>query len=426
MKNWLFVFGAALAIIGCGGSGGSGTTGGGDGGGDGGGTGDSTISVNLPGGPGAITVYFLTGQGRAPGDLSATIRRVFLQDSQGVVETILNPNRALALGQYTLQGIDLNVPMSSTQNSRVFGQFPLDVNKVRVEQPDGSLRSFPTTGQALTGETNLFPLDARAFLGRRAAIQIYLDDAMLSVVGNDVVFDQALFEERNLDPGTGAIQGFLSDMVGFDISGMANRPTLSNGAMATRVFFSGDAIALGAGPGSGSLELLTPDSDLPIEGNYAAPQNVPGAQIPFGTYSLVQPNPTDLTGTMKITALQGTWYDYSRVFNSIGAFEFIAFPSSQDDEFQDVIVIVRNTAGQITNCYFGFVDYARGDFAIFPLANVIEGTIDGELTGTISNLAGIGDTTIAANVRQGRFAFHAGQTLPAGFRQNGRFVVYRR
>lgn len=424
LKNWVFAFVAALIVMGCGGGGGgNGGAGGGPGGG-GGTTGDSTIAAAVPAGPGQMSVVFLTGQGRAAGDLSATIRRVFFEDNLGVVETQLSPHRVLNLGEYTVQSIPLNVPMSSTQNGRSFNTFSLDVDKVRVDNGDGTFTEHPTTGVAISGATNQFPLEARSLLGRSSAIQIYLDDATISVTGGGVQFDKALFESQNLSPLTGSIPSFLSDFVGFDISNMPNRPRLSNGLTATKVMFSGDGIGLATGSSNGAFEVLTPDDS--IEGVYAAPQDIPGTAIPFGTYSLVQPDPRDLTGTAKITALQGIWYEYGRVFNGIGTFEMITFPSSRDEEVQDLIAVVRNDSGVITNFYFGFVDLAAKDFALYPLSNVVSGDVDGEITGTLNSLQGVGDTNTPANVRSGRFAFNAGQALPAGFRQTGRFVVYRR
>lgn len=420
LKNWVFAFVAALIVMGCGGGGGgNGGAGGGPGGG-GGTTGDSTIAAAVPSGPGQMSVVFLTGQGRAAGDLSATIRRVYLAPD---VKTELAAEKVLNLEEYTVQSIPLNVPMTSTQNGRSFNTFSLDVDKVRVDNGDGTFTEHPTTGVAISGATNQFPLEARSLLGRQTAIQISFDKT-ISVTGGGVQFDKALFEAINLSPLTGSIPSFLSDFVGFDISNMPNRPRLSNGLTATKVMFSGDGIGLATGSSNGAFEVLTPDDS--IEGVYAAPQDIPGTAIPFGTYSLVQPDPRDLTGTAKITALQGIWYEYGRVFNGIGTFEMITFPSSRDEEVQDLIAVVRNDSGVITNFYFGFVDLAAKDFALYPLSNVVSGDVDGEITGTLNSLQGVGDTNTPANVRSGRFAFNAGQALPAGFRQTGRFVVYRR
>ena len=86
-KLALALVAASFVVVGCGGGGG-----GGNGGGGGGVPPPSGGSfVKLPLNPGQVAFSYLTGAGRAPGDMTAIVRRAVLADEFGEVETILNP-----------------------------------------------------------------------------------------------------------------------------------------------------------------------------------------------------------------------------------------------------------------------------------------------------------------------------------------------
>src|SRR5688572_24002856 len=108
LRKWAFLWAAVAAlVIGCstggGGGGGTTTTGGGT-------TGQSTAVPNIPNVPAMLSVFYLTGQGRAAGSATAVIRRLFFTDQFGLVETILNPERYIGLDAYTSQSIDVSAP----------------------------------------------------------------------------------------------------------------------------------------------------------------------------------------------------------------------------------------------------------------------------------------------------------------------------
>jgi hypothetical protein len=415
LNKWALTFAAAAAvtIVGCGGGGGGGVGGPGPGP-----VGDSIATVNLPVSVGQVNVSYLTGQGRAAGDITAVINRQVLSDDFSQVETILNPSRMLALGGYTHQTINVNVP---TTNSRWMDTFFLNVLQLRVDDGFGGFTTIGGAGQPVVfGEFNLL---ARVLPGRFTSVPIFLDDAMITVENGQVEFDQELFELRNYDEETEAINGFIADYVRFDISNVADRPPLPSGGFASFVYFSGDAIALSDQGPTGIFEVLTPIGF--VEGRFGPPGTIGGQPTP-GTYSLVQPDPRDLTNIARITSLMGIWREFGAVFNNLGTFEFITFPNSEDDHMHDVVLVARSGAGAITQLYFGQADLDAGTFTAFPISQVTEGGIEGEITGTLETYRDGTGTLVDDHhlVRQGRFTI--GGTLPAGFRSAGRFVVFRR
>lgn len=429
LRKWAFLFAAAsVAVVGCGG-----------GGNDGGtpnpiepGIPGTNVAVNLNPDFGRVEVSYLTGQGvgpLAPGDLSAFIDLLILEDQYGQIGSF-NQQKQLSLRGFDNEIIGVTVPFAELPTrTRLFEQFTLDLQGVRQESfTPGQFTDFPAP------EPVTFASRIRTFPGRTTSVSVVLDDSIIFLDDTGTLtLDVERFRERNgLFTTTDAIRGFLSDYVSFDLAAvpLADRPQFSDGTPAGRLLVSGDNYALATAETgtNGRIEVLTADLQAPISGNFGPASSVGGRPTP-GTYSLLQADPTDISGIARVVALQGTWRDYQTVLSGVGAFEFITFPNSRDNESHEIVIIQRNLqTGAIANLYFGFADLATGTFNAFPVGNLDDGDVAGEITGTLTNLSNSigGATNQPDRVRFGTYAFTGGQTLPAGFPTQGTFVVFRR
>ncbi len=456
-----------VALVGCGGGGGgSNTTNGGTtAGGTTAGTGATTVAqVNLANVPGKVDVTFLTGAGRAVGDRTAVVRRIQLQDANGVVEPPFAEKR-LVLNRYSSQILDLNVPNVGT--SRLFTNFQFDVLRYESEDDNGA---GGTTITPYTSVGNLpanIPAAIRVFPGRTTHVPFFLDVDALGISDTESApsFKIARFNAINFRPEEeNTLKGRLADYMAFDITGLgaSDRPTLSNGNPATRVLFSGDGYAASDGDPFGgtavNFEPVLPGGQTDvIIGRLAGPSQIPSqggteGETP-GTYSLIQADPSDVNSTLprNITSLQGIWREHFRQrLNSTGqivesgylkdvhGFEMIAIPSSNDDGRQDVVAVSENVVTNangtkravVTNCYFGYIDYDQSKFFLYPIKNLF-GTntgsnLQGEVSGTISATTTSGGvaTLLPGSIANGKFAFTTG--APNGFPSSGGFVVLRR
>ncbi len=446
MRKWALILSAlSVALVGCE-LNGRGDGGAGGGGGGGGGVTLSSANTTLLNTPGRIETTYNTGQGRAPGSPTAVVNRVrFVDDvfpvgdTRNNVETLLTPPRNLLLDGYSSQLVAVNAPMtnlgfSGPLNGRLFDTFRLDVDHLLIELAGGGFQTVNGPGgQAAVFE--LFDANVLALAGRMTSIQIFLDDAMLNFDGTDIVFDRALFEAANLtDDGNGnmIIMGHIGDYIAFDISSVASKPTMTNSAAATMVWFSGDGIALSGDVGTGAeyMEVLTPLSP-PIEGLFNPPAPLPGGSAP-GTYTLRQVDPRDLSSLARITALTGTWKPYvdsnpaKSPFLNLGTLEAFAFPQSLDDTKFDLVVVSRSLGGTITNMYFGQANLDTNTFSIWPIAQVDDGDGANEVSGFISGLLDRNGSTPASarHARSGNLTITAGG-VPSGFTTTMRFIVYR-
>jgi hypothetical protein len=437
LNRWAFLLAAAgIVLIGCGGSGG--------GAGGGGGTtgGDPSINPTVFNTPGHVNVTYDTGAGRVPGSQTAVIRHFYLQDAIGLVETTLLSEMYLGLDKYTSQALVLDVPMGGFNPllaNRKFASFPLEILSFIVEQSNGSQIRYDDPNGPIFTDT--FALGATAMPGRHTSIQIFLDDQTIfyDEFLQQVVFDRPRFETLNYDTFDNQINGFLSDFISFDISSVGSRPQLTSGQFATRVYFSGDQVALSLNPvvGGAAMEVLTPLAP-PIEALVSPPQ-----QNPFpadGTYTLRQPDPRDLTGVARLTALQGIWRPYidsdlnRSLFLNVGQFFCVTLPRSADDGVHEILFVARNLAGQITDMYYGQADFVEvapglfdGTFSAWPIENIDDGSPVGEVTGTFTSVntrSGIGSPAFK-DIRTGTFAFDIGQILPSSFQTSGPFFVGR-
>jgi hypothetical protein len=421
---------AAVVVIGCqgGGSGGVATTGATATTG-----GDNTATANLTVPAGLINVFYITGQGRAAGSPTAVIRRVYFEDEFDVVEPLIMPERQLGLDAYSVQTVEISAPITQV-NSRFFDTFTLEVSKIRKEQAGGGYVEYGgASNQPIL--IDQFDLHMRVFPSRTTSLAVFLNDAMLDIDENAVpqpalVWDRQLFIDTNFDPFEGKMLAFISDYVAFDISAMAtgDRPVMSSGPFASKVYFSGDGQALSVSGSTGVFEVLIPSGH--IDGTFNGP--VPPANI--SSYTLTQIDPRDLLGVAKITSLQGTFRNYQEVLNNISRFEFITFPTSIDDEKQELVIIERNGGGAIIRMHFGEVDLLNGTFNAWPIANIDDASTDFEITGTVSGFVnrngtpiGVASSDDADDVRAGTFTFDTPDPdLPASYATTGRFVVFRR
>ena len=427
LRKWGFfgVAGAAL-LVGCAGSGSGGGT---ATGGTATGGGAASAIVNLPDRPAFVQVGYATGQGRSlaatrASDFTAIVRRVVLNDQYGSVTNPLDPELVLPLAGYQFQTKNLNVSFTG-QNSRLFESIPLDF--LRFESGGGTIptpSAFPIS----------FPARVQTMPSRSTLIPIYVDDAIFTIDSTGaVVFNQALFTAIN-QPGGAAIKGFFNDYVSFDLTNLApaDRPLLSNGTPAGRIYFSGDNYAISDAGTAGLYEALTLNVAEPIEGTFGPPGTggTPGGSAGHaGTFTLTVPNPTnvDPTVTMRTVALQGTWQDFTSVFTNISNFEVLSFPSSSDNNIQELVAIVR-TGTNVTNLYYGYADLELGQFHLFPVKNIVNADITGELTGTVSSLTTLNGSSTASfqSARYGSYTFTGGAALPSGFKSSGRFTIFRK
>ena len=428
----------AGVLVGCAGSG---TTGGSSGGSGGGTSGlPATSIVSITGNEanyGHVDFGFLTGQGRgiSNGRVASTfagvVRRAELTDEIGLVINPLDPALTLPLVGFQFQTKSLNVPFVDAANNRLisrqFTSYDLDFLKFQNNGSDLSVpANFPFT----------IPTRIRALPGRSTMLPIYVDDAIFSIdpITGNVLFDSGIFNAVNRPDGK-PIKSFLNDYVSFDLTGMnaSDLPVMNDGVTpAGRVYFSGDNYAISEAGNSGNFEALTLDVTNPIMGLFGPPGSG-GAGRPghAGTFSLYTPNPTnpDPTVTMDIVALQGTWREYQSVLSNVSNFEIITFPSSDDNNLQEMVAFTR-TNGVITNLYYGQANFAatatKGSFQLWPVKNLPSADISGEIDGELSNFLNkdAKATTSFIGTRYGSYTFTSG-SLPAGFKSSGSFTVFR-
>lgn len=442
MKNWV-VLGLAVAALvgaGCGGDGDNG------GGGGGGGTVEASVNTALfysgpiPK-PGYLDITYNTGQGRGRGGLgpTANLKRVVLEDNaygtgdaRNTVRTLLNPERVLGLDLYTSQSVPLNAPMdgfSINLNNRRFEEFALEIESVffNGSSYNGSF------GSSLFNE--IFPFSATLLPGRTTSVQIFLNDAMFEEDGfGGLNFLRSEFEDQNLNPDSLALEAHLADYLAFDISNVPYAPLMTTSTQSTTLYMSGDAYGLSDTPqiGDTEFEVLVPET--PDPGSVLGICNLAPSFPPNSpnTYNLKVIDPRNLQNNSFITSLQGTWKwwhdpdnaSQSPILNP-GDFVFITFPQSTDISTQDC-VLLGLSGGVIVDCYFGEVDLSSNTFNAWPISEIVKGTTNDEIVGSIGNYvyrSGTGITTVR-DIRSGDFSVTGG-SAPATFPATGKFIVYR-
>jgi hypothetical protein len=474
LKKWAIVcaVAAGAAMVGCGGSSGGGPvtkTGGG------GTTRKPAATVTIPNEFAAlIYVSFLTGQGRALGDVYLNVENAFVNDTynkRNVQATDNSPLR-LHLAAYTLQykPIDDTTtdPVSgiSYPNSETFSQFTLLPFSAAVEQAGGYVGLYPPS-QSAAGDPGVYapdpatfpqtvPIRLTTFPGRDSNLPVFIDDSMVSIDSNNLgTLNVAQFDAVNLvtssDPTVnGKIPGYIMDYIQFDLSKVpaANTPSLMvSGKKATHFYLSGDNYAMSDDTSSvttGHFEQLTLDPSNPLDGYmYTTPSSVTGAnQFPGldfpSTYDLRQANPSDLTGVSKITSLYGRWRPLTTLMNLQNTtFDIIIFPNSNESYTQssptDAVAIVHNNPAnpsQITNMYAGYAYYDANSgkpmARLYPLPAFVQASTAGEVDYDLSAFTDINgnSTTSEASIRNGTYTLVSGSP-PSGFGTSGTFVVFR-
>ncbi len=455
MRKWAFLYSAAaLAVIGCGGSGNgshaTNTTGGGT-------TGNTaTVAIKLSNlstsAPGSIAVAFLTGQGRAVGDLSATVQQLRFYDQYGEVTNPLGPQISCPLTGFQNNIVYVSVPFSG-QPSRSFSTFNLDFLNFHEETDSPVMGDFSVL-QEPAALPKGYPASVRTFPGRVTSLPVFIDDSMFTVdTVNPLLVDynESQFLLANGATSANPMKGFLSDFVAFNLSGYTNTallPTLAattgiaGGTTAVRVFFSGDVYAIADGFTSGAnFEALTLDPTLPIGGVLGSAGTIttgPTGSLPHaGTYSLLQLNPTDLTQTLKVVAGQGIWREHKTVLRqsngaALGAGSYvITFPSSNDNNMQEMVAFTQDANANISALYFGFIDLDALTFNLYPIGDIVSGSTAGGIDGTLGQLNDrYGHATTSPDlVHSGAFAFNSSDGSSAAATQvgfkNGTFYVFR-
>jgi hypothetical protein len=433
----------AAILIGCGGGGGgksstvtTGTTG------VPGATqpGDSIEMVNLPAPSqpaGRINVAYLPLQGRGLSDLTVTLRNIeFALGAQSFIEPLASPVTFITNGNQVQQK-SASVPVVDG-NSQRFDTFDLNVDTV-TDVPNNF--TVGSTDSPFINEMP-FPASISVFPSRESTMPVFLNDGMFNIVEPDPVAEPPITESITFLPDVftsangSPMNGFISDFLSFDISQMgAKRPLMSTGAVANRVYFSGDKFAFSVAGPSGYFEMLTEDATHPKAGEFQDPAVINNIQTP-GVWRTQVPDPTDPTHTAQITELFGIFrfmvdpavQTRSMVINT-GSFEVITMPKTPDDDTQQILLIAFN-GNKATNMYWGDAHFSSGNFVAFPLNDLASGSAVGAIQGTLSGFLNknaapvtIGAPTDTANVRYGRYAIQG--TVPVGFNRSGRFVVFR-
>lgn len=453
----------AAVVIGCGGGGGGGSrsTGGSNP------TPGSGMAVQLDQNYGIVQVQYLTGQGRAPGDLYLQITRQTISNGDGV--DIVNRDSIaplnLRLDGYQTVAARLNVPFGITTagrpDARNFNTLTFDPSDVLTDDGTGRLSVAGSLPDNLP-----VALDARirAFAGRTSVVQLRVSSQTFFVDPNTggYTFDEAYFKDLNYstdetDPdGVGRVSSRFSDFVRFpltyvpvelrpDLATSVDGDVLPNGAQ--YVYFSGDNVALSsaAGGAGSTFQEVGPEFDQIVVGKWS--EGSAGGFL--GTYDLRENNPgLPEGGPTSLISIYGNFRDYNTVLTGGGTFEIVMFPNSGDTytfegnagsgvrgRLGDIVAIVRNANNQITNMYYGGVDFGDKTFELFPIRGLGADPADPDianarLTGTIGNLRDRtgGETVNYAAVRSFTYTFGSsvGSGDTQGFLTTGNATVFRK
>lgn len=427
MKKWWILFVAGALVVGCAGGVGnlSSTTGGTTTGTTGGSTGTtgatrSVPSVNLPSTSAEVRISFLSGQGRRlPGSLSAQLRVIRLRiGGTDIIPSLFNGTTDgvnVQLDGFTTNKYGFTQDLGAA-GSKNYQFLSFDITKMYEEQFDGSYTelfsgSFPIEN---------LPVNMPLIPGRQSTINVYLNNAAVgfSNIFNEPSFDLNEFNLENALTGSNRIEGFLSDMVAFDISAVGTRPNMDSGGAADKFMISGDSMGIARSAGfDGSFDLFSPN--FVESGVTTNPVQLPDGVAP-GTYNVLEPDPSVIPpAIVRITALQGTWRDVNSVITNLGTTGMIVFPTTRVGEEDMAIAYVR-TGSQVTGMWFGKATITAngGTTTMWPIdqITVAEGSRTGGFTGTFSNLTKVGGVT-----KDGDFTLTG---APAELGSTGVFAVY--
>jgi hypothetical protein len=389
-----------------------------------------------------LDIYFLPGQGRAPGSKTAFIDVVqFFTFGKYIAEDPLPSDLILKLDAFNVQNRTANSALSDidfTQASRTFTDLDMTFTRFTREDDFGNQQQF---GGEIHKLLDSFLITA--FKGRTTAVQLKMHDAMVDEVigggGNivDLNFNTATFISENTNPETGKVTGFLSDYICFDISAVPNKPKLASpsvaGQDAQKVFMSGDGYALsvkdplGVNGSAGVFEALTKFGTF--EGIFRPEES---AVTRIKSYELKQADPSQVPAVRLITALKGVYRDLGQVVSNLKTFEFLTMPKTGDGPKQEIAIVQRNAVGTITMMWFGTADFSTKSFRVYPIRNVQPASVAGELTGSFTTFANQSGTAVPSagtdwwqSVREGSYKFNG---TPAGIpaaNRTGRYLVFR-
>jgi hypothetical protein len=372
-------------------------------------------------------------------------------------ELKLPAEKQIKLNGFEAQAVSFPIdmgPETAVLNSRSSDDYVLQVENLYVIDESDNKNPAPKAddSEPLMVDEFTDEMSFSLFPGRHTALQILLNDAMLTHDTINVTYDRDLFRSSNINPMSGKFQAFLSDYVMFDISAVASRPLLSSdvvaGKPASRVFVSGDNYALSvfkpydptsSNPSIGVFETLTPFGH--IQGIFRPLQ----ATVNLKTYELQQADPRDFDfdGPLHlITALKGYYRDYNEVLADMGSTEMILFPKTGDGPKQELVVIIRDTTrtdAPIVDMYFGEVDFSvkvgkkfEPRFKFWPISQLSPASIANQTEGVIETLTDSRGLTVDTtaenwwqNVRAGSFRVtSAAIGLPTSLLA-GRATVFR-
>jgi hypothetical protein len=429
LKKWWILFAASAVVVGC--AGGVGSTSSTTGGAGTGTTGTGTTGttglptrsvplVNLPNTLAEVRVSFLSGQGRrAPGSQFAKLNFLRMRiGGNDIIPTEFNGSTDginVQLDGFTTNKYGFGQSITATKTYQLMN---FDVTNMYEEQLDGTLSqlfagSFPITN---------IPVNAPVVPGRQTNINIYLNNASLTF---DNTFQQPAFDvsEFNLENGlTGSnrIQGFLSDMVAFDISGVATRPGMNSGGSADKFMLSGDSLGLARSVGfDGSFDLFSPN--FVESGVLTNPVILPDGTAP-GTYNVLEPDPSVIPPAItRITALQGTWRNVNDIVTNLGTSGILIFPTTRAGQPHMAVAYTRS-GSTINGLWFGNATLAgnSGTVQMWPVsqANVVEASRTGGFTGTLTVV-----TSSGGKVVDGDFALTG---APSGLSAAGTFAIIQK
>jgi len=420
--------------------------------------------VNLNDTPASLQYVFLTGAGRASDTKTILARNLIVSDLFGTERSGLTP-KTLTLTSYEAHNLATNTGLLNTQ-SRVFNHLILDVKQFTQTDSSGT-----TTFNTINNIPNELTSAIRVYKGRQVMVPLYLDPdtfvtETVNVGGNDVTqakFDSDWFDTINRIEGDSvSIRSFLSDYVCYDVSAMdpGVLPSLSDGSgAATRIYFSGDGFAIGNGnlqAGGAPFELILQQGQGASVVGRSSSSNIPGSPNPQYTYTTVGIDPSDVTSTdpalaRRITNFTGSFkFHFSQNLNSLTGkiddlgyfknvhpFEAMSFPTSLDDERQQVVMISETVTtngngtktATITGIMWGYLDLATKVVRVYPIANITDPNAlqnrNGEVEGTLGNLfTSTGAVTLSP--QQMRYAEFTFANPPAGFPATGKIVVFRK
>ncbi len=428
MRKWWIAFIAGAAVIGCtGGSGGSGTTGttGSTGTTP---TGRSVPTINLPNQVAEIQFLFLGGQGRRlPGSQFAVVNNLRLEN--GILDSIPTTFQGssdgvrIQLDAYEVNRFSFTEPLPTNDAFKVYADYPLEIHRMLEEDNFGNIIPVFTGPPVIVDP----PIAVNAMLmrGRQTSVPVKLNDGMLFWDNlNGVDFNRVAFELDNYDPTNNKILGYFTDMISFNLGGMAtaDRPTMINGNPADTVMFSGDFVAASSGFNSqGTFNLFGPAF---IEsGTIVPPVNLGGTFAP-GSYDAYEPDPSVIPPASGLVQfLNGPWRAHTEVLGNLRDTNAVVFPTSNPNGEHQVVVWSQNGAGQVIKMWHGKVTFAAGNttgtITIWSVDQLDNQTQANAATGTLSNLA-----VSKGMVLDGDITY---TTTPAGFpfAVQGSFAVYR-